>query len=131
MDLLHWWPIITTVCLVILGVERWRVQREIKELKSDHILKIIAAKHDNDTTVIVNKQKQDYDRILSIVIKIETEMNLLKDMASKRHSEVQGRIGLMEVKLVEFASKHTAQIAELYRINGRRINDSSLDTESI
>lgn len=119
------WPIILFIIATVVAINRWMKTRELNEIKLSHEREISDLK-DNA------KHDSNYNSIHAIVIQVEKEMRYLRDKASERHGELQGRIGTMELKMGQFTARYSAQLDELYRTHGigRRASDRN-DADSI
>lgn len=115
--------ILTTIIGGLLTIDRWIKARETKELKIQHDFELVDIKAENYKLTTQLKYDSDYDKMYQSVLRVEKEMQSLREKASERHGEVQGRIGSMELRMNEFIFKHTAQIDELFRITDRRLKN--------
>lgn len=119
--------ILLAIITALLAADRWIKARELKEVKIQHDFELVDIKAENYKLNTQLKYDSDYDKLYNTVLRVEKEMQSLREKASERHGEVQGRIGSMELRMNEFIFKHTAQIDELFRITDRRIKNQ-LDT---
>lgn len=119
-----YWQLISFGIATLLAVDRWRTARELKEVALRHQQEVYELKQENLRLLAAQKQDSDYNKLLTEVSSLSKEMRLLRDTASERHGEIQGKIGTMELELKVFAAKYTVQIDELYRcLGGRRVDD--------
>lgn len=118
-----YWFLISFIFGVILGLISWGKARELKETKLQHEQIVSALKTENRQLMSSQKHDSDYNRMYEIISNVEKEMRLLRDKASERHGEVQGRIGTMQLELKVFTTRYATQIDELYRVVGGRRND--------
>lgn len=124
-EIQHYLPLISFILMIVLGLDRWGKARELKESNLKHEQETSVLKSENRMLMAAQKHDSDYSKMYETINRVETEMRFLRDKASERHGEIQGKIGTMELRLNEFIIKHTAQIDELYRNGlGRRASDN-------
>lgn len=118
-----YWFLISFTIGAVLGLISWGKARELKETKLQHEQVVSALKTENKQLMASQKHDSDYNRMFEIISAVEREMRLLRDKASERHGEIQGRVGTMQLELKVFNAKYATQIDELYRVVGGRRND--------
>lgn len=124
---MEWIQLNATIILAVIGallaIDRWVKLRELKELKIQHNFQLIDIKAKNDKLNAQLKHDSAHENLQQTVNRVEKEMLLLREKASERHGEIQGRMGSIELRMNEFIHKHNAQIDELFRLTGRRETD--------
>lgn len=101
-----------TAVAAVLG---WAHYRRITELKLAHAQEIAQREAAQALALAEQARKLEQDYLDRRLTKIEIDLDRLNGEGSKRHSEIQTRIGQMEIQLREHLIENRAQMQELAR----------------